>query len=310
MDVWNKLCMQAFDGDQQADEFILLIQQCGKTSLEDLSFQVKIESCNEKQEQLLLSLGFTPIDEQIYSITGEQWKAFGEAKRLQRKKWHEALQKRLEQHLREALDRIQQPLTLTHVQRLVLVREFSRNHIKDPGSVPFLRGLVGCLRAQLYKRKLVDWQVTEYVMTQNGEEPMMDYIRLIRGVLGMKLVFRKHGSQIDDSLEHLEKIPRNGMVTLDMTATSHFEPSHTTAPVITAAAAATDDDNYMIWRMNPDLSDEQLADILESLPRQQCNQNYPLSQVTRSTSALLPSSPILRWLTKVIRRCLSIFSMF
>ncbi|CAO3587906.1 unnamed protein product [Absidia cylindrospora] len=218
--------------------------------------------------------------------------------------WHGALQQRLAQHLKETLDRIQEPLVLTHGQRLVLLREFARNHVKDVGSIPFLRGLVGCLRSQLYKRSFVHWQVADYVVTQNGEDAMMDYIRLVRGVLGLTLVARKDGTQAGTNAISNS----NDMMAVNMTeTTSSFESPQTITHVVTAAALAVDDDHYMIWRMNPALSDQDLTDFLECLPRQQCNQVFPLSPIARSHSSLLPSSPILRWLSLLFRRCLSIF---
>jgi hypothetical protein len=306
MDLWNELCTKAFDGDEQANDVLQIIQRCGRMNVEDNSFTIKLEDddhdrMQQKQGNLLTLLGFTadPIHHHTYVLPGNTWTSFNEAKRQRRMEWHAALQQSLTLRLKACIDRIQVPLDLMPGQRLVLVQEFARNHGNNVGSIPFLRGLVGCLRAQLYKRQLVDWQVAEYVLTQNGEDAMMDYIRLIRGILGMTLVFRKDGSH--DDTKH--------MVALDMTgvAAPFTSPQETTAvPVMAAAAAVEDDDHYMIWRMNSALSDQELTDILECLPRQQCNQCFPLSPVVRSNSSLLPSSFILRWISLLFRRCLSI----
>ncbi|KAI8334577.1 hypothetical protein BC941DRAFT_431595 [Chlamydoabsidia padenii] len=293
MDLWNDMCTKAFNGDEQSNDFIQLIQRSGRLNKENNNFMVTLDKEYQQHDILLLSLGFThdPSHQHTYLLSGEEWVAFNQAKRQRRMEWHGTLQQTLKQELEACIDRVQVPLDLTTGQRLVLVQEFSRNHRKNVGSVPFLRGLVGCLRAQLYKRQLVDWQVAEYVLTQNGQDAMMDYIRLIRGILGMTLVFKKDGSHDQAT---------NGMVAVDMM------PRETTVPVVATATAVDDDDHYMIWRMNPDLSDHELTDLLECLPRQQCNQCFPLSPVSRSNSTLLPSSFILRWISLLFKRCLSI----
>ncbi|KAI9304464.1 hypothetical protein BJ944DRAFT_266793 [Cunninghamella echinulata] len=285
MDIWKDLCLRAFDGEQKANDAILYIEGCGQLKQDE--YMVKLPQHHDNYEtlhQTLVSLGFKEKAYE-YTLPGEAWSSFIDIKRKSRMEWHAHLQIRLFKQLQEALGRIQEPLLLTSAQRLVLIQEFIRNHATDVGSVPFLRGLVGCLRFQLYKTQLVEWQVEDYILTQNGEEAILDYIRLIRGVLGLQL--------LDQDKLNNDSVAIN--IPIPSPSQSINKNDHQTT--------------YLTWRMNANLSDQDLIDILDCLPRQQSTLGYSLSTNQRPTRALLPSSPLLRWLVIFIRRYLKFFRL-
>ncbi|CAO3624833.1 unnamed protein product [Cunninghamella echinulata] len=270
MDIWKDLCMRAFDSNQKANDVILYIEGCGQLKQDE--YIVKLTQHHDNYEtlhQTLVTLGFKEKAYE-YTLPSETWSTFIDIKRKSRMEWHTLLQVRLSKQLQEALGRIQEPLLLTSTQRLVLVQEFIRNHATDVGSVPFLRGLVGCLRFQLYKTQLVEWQIEDYILTQNGEEAILDYIRLIRGVLGLQLL--DQDKLCNDTIAINIPTPSSSQ--------SINKNDHQTT--------------YLTWRMNANLSDQDLIDILDCLPRQQSTLGYSLSTNQRPTHALLPSSPLLR----------------
>ncbi|CAO3645004.1 unnamed protein product [Cunninghamella blakesleeana] len=284
MDIWKDLCIRAFDNDKRANDDILYIEGCGQ--LEEDEYKVKLPQTHDHYDalhQTLISLGFTNSQEEgqkkdYYIISSQTWSSFIEIKRNSRMEWHAALQQRLSKQLKLALEQIQQPLILTSFQRLVLVKEFMRNHSTDIGSVPFLRGLVGCLRYQLYKTQLIEWQIDDYILTQNGEEAILDYIRLMRGILGFELINDHHH---DDTVAINIPSPPSSLNSSNININNDSINNNEHPTLLT-------------WRINANLSDQDLIDILDCLPKQQSTLGYSLSNHQRPTQALLPSSPILR----------------
>ncbi|KAF7727131.1 hypothetical protein EC973_007992 [Apophysomyces ossiformis] len=282
MEQWRQLCIEAFDNDKRATDFILFVEGCGKTTDEGHAVTLNpTVSEHEAFRPMLEQLGFQRISNETAATTSAAtyvlpvttWTAYVQTKRKAREAWHEQLQARLSRQLDEALPQFE-PLLLTHDQRMALVREFARQHGVDVGSVPFVRGLVGWLRFQLRKDQLAEWSISEYVLTQNGEEAMLAYLRLLRGVLGMTLVYRD---------------PTENSVAIDMTPT---EP-------------------HVTWRMSESLSDRHLSDILRALPQGPSAQTYQWSDIPRKTSPssithlLVYPQSLFQWLYLLIQRCFS-----
>ncbi|KAG0165341.1 hypothetical protein DFQ28_009406 [Apophysomyces sp. BC1034] len=281
MDQWRGLCIAAFENDERATNFVLFVEGCGRATDEGHSVTLSLTTPHYDETRLMLEqIGFrsmttpptmttTDNSSSTYTLPAEEWTEYVAIKRRAREAWHEERQARLARRLDEALTQFD-PLVLTDEQRMALVREFALQHATDVGSIPFIRGLVGLLRFQLRKNRLAEWQVSEYALTQNGEDAMLAYIRLLRGVLGMHLVYR-------DQAE-------NG-ITIDMTTEPH-----------------------VTWRMNHALSDQQLSDMLKTLPRSTSVQTYQFSDIPRerstSISVFHPRS-LFQWVGFLIRRCLS-----
>lgn len=296
MDAWKDLCLKAFDGDEEANHVILFLEGCGKLTSTGYAVSAAAASSNKpKDEELLEALGFVKDDGTIYTLPGDQWSQYLESRRHWRMEWHADRQREFARQLHECLAEVK-PLSTGAVsdpQRLALVTEFAQRFATDVGSIPLFRGLVGFIRYQLFKNRLAEWRCYEYALTQNGHDTIVEYVRFLKGVLGLELVYPPTTQQSSQSAN-------NGDVILDV----QEEPNQ----------PRDDDVPVLIWRMNGQLSDHHLSDILRVLPREQGIQQYSLSDIPRHSHM----SPIMgihhpqlfiQWICQFLHHCFrSIFS--
>ncbi|KAI9266826.1 hypothetical protein BDA99DRAFT_506772 [Phascolomyces articulosus] len=291
MDIWEELCIKGFNGDEEANHFILFLEGCGQ--LKNNGFTVVATSLKDQERSYLDQLGFVQQQEndQEYSLPGNQWSLFLETRRNARVRWHEQRQLELRQQLNDTLKHVQALGTgVNEKQRLALVKEFAHRFANDVGCIPFMRGLVGFLRYQLFKHALTEWECYDYVLTQNGTDVMIEYVRLLQGVLGLELVSKQQqqGQEGDD----------NVAITMDGTRQQQQQDT---------------EDQILIWRMNDQLTDQALSDILSVLPREQAVQGYRLSNINRSHQVKL--SPLIiglhhpqffvQWIRQFLLQCFS-----
>ena len=284
MDIWESLCIKGFNGDQEANDLILFLESCGR--LVPSGFSVIASSLNETNRSLLDQLGFVQQqgNDNEYILHGDQWSSFLEIKRNARVAWHEQRQRELRQQLNDTLKQVQPLAGINDQQRLALVKEFAHRFANDVGVIPFKRGLVGLLRYQLFKYHLAEWECYEYVLTQNGNDVMMEYVRLLQGVLGFQLVSKHRQNQEQDSVAI--SIQQQGQ---------------------------DDDEEILIWRTSDQLNDHIIADILNVLPREQAVQGYRLSNISRPHQVKL--SPFIiglhhpqffvQWVRQFVSHCFS-----
>ncbi|KAI7869869.1 hypothetical protein BDF14DRAFT_1994163 [Spinellus fusiger] len=211
---WHDTCIKAFDGDEWANHIILFIT--GSQQSSPSVFQVVLpslqDSTRDSSAQTLESLGFTlNPNSYSYEIPLTQWQEMTRVQREARRTWHEQQQLLLSRHLDQLLTTLPS-LSYTHPQRLALIQEFSRDHRKNPGSVPFLSQITGFLAFQLqHPHTLAEWQVQEYLLTQNGQEASVHYIQFLC-VLGLQLVYRdcippQHTTTQQEIKDMLRRLP-------------------------------------------------------------------------------------------------------
>ncbi|CAO3629503.1 unnamed protein product [Mucor hiemalis] len=114
--------------------------------------------------------------------------------------------------------------------------------------------------------------MSEYVLTQNNEDAMESYIRLLRGVLGFQLVYK------DDEDEN--------RLAIDMDNTPKEQS-----------------ESDLIWRMNPNFDNQFIQDILSCLPKEHNTTGY-------QSSALIPRNQpshtnLIQWIYDLFTHCLS-----
>ncbi|KAL9544477.1 hypothetical protein MBANPS3_007606 [Mucor bainieri] len=276
---WCNLCMNAFRDNTLANDFILFFDSC-KTPMPDGRYSWK--TSDPDYQYNLQQLGCALLDNDTFTLPVETVNMFINEKRKTRSKWHEERQMELRQHLQQTLKNVStSPLDLNDDQKMALVREFMSIHATDLGSVPFLKRLAGFLQYQIqHKHNVVEWRMSEFILTQNDEEPMESYIRLLRGVLGMQLVYQ------DDDNEH-----NNGTVAIDMQS----------------SARKTATDPELIWRMSPDIDIRLLQNILKHMPKQAQTSttldDYIVTDIPRTASH--EHRNILQWILDILGHCLS-----
>ncbi|KAL7316321.1 hypothetical protein PS15m_005428 [Mucor circinelloides] len=273
---WSNLCMNAFNNNTLANDFILFFDGC-KTALPDGTFSWK--TSNPDYQYNLQQLCCIQLDNDTFTLPSETVDTFTNEKRKARSEWHVKRQMELKQHLQKTLKNVStSPLDLNNDQKIALVKEFVSIHETDLGSVPFLSRLAGLLRCQIqHRHNAVEWRMSEYILTQNDEEAMESYIRLLRGVLGMQLVYQ------DDDNEH-----SHDAVAIDMNGSNN--------------KAATDPE--LIWRMSPDIDIQLLQNILKYMPKQaQTFQDYKVTDIPRT--ATHEHRSVLQWLFDILGHCLS-----
>ncbi|KAI7859983.1 hypothetical protein BDC45DRAFT_495429 [Circinella umbellata] len=283
MDIWENLCIKGFNGDQEANHLILFLDSCGR--LTPNGFLVIGSSLNETERSLLDQLGFVQQEnDNEYILHGDQWSSFLEIKRNARVAWHGERQRELRQQLKDTLKQVQPLAGINDQQRLALVKEFAQRFANDVGTIPFKRGLVGLLRYQLFKYQLAEWDCYEYVLTQNGRDVMVEYVRLLQGVLGFQLVSKQQQNQEGDSVAI--SIQQQG---------------------------PDDDEEVLIWRTSDQLNDHIISDILNVLPREQAIQGYRLSKISRPHQVKLSPFMIglhhpqlfVQWVRQLLSHCFS-----
>ncbi|GAN10068.1 hypothetical protein MAM1_0317c09603 [Mucor ambiguus] len=275
---WYNLCMNAFKNNTLANDFILFFDGC-KTAMPDGRYSWK--TSDPDYQYNLLQLSCAQLDIDTFTLPVETVNIFINEKRKTRSKWHMERQMELRQHLQQTLKNVStSPLDLNEDQKMALVKEFVSIHATDLGSVPFLKRLAGFLRYQIqHKHNVVEWRMSEFILTQNDEEPMESYIRLLRGVLGMQLVY------LDDDNEH-----SNDTVAIDM----HSNAGNTVT------------DPELIWRMSPDIDIHLLQDILKCMPKQAQTstfEDYSVTDIPRTASH--EHRNILQWIFDILGHCLS-----
>lgn len=273
---WSNLCMNAFNNNTLANDFILFFDGC-KTAMPEGRYSWK--TSNPDYQYNLQQLSCVQLDNDTFTLPVETVNTFISEKRKTRSEWHTKRQMELKQHLQQTLKNVStSPLDLNDDQKMALVKEFVSIHETDLGSVPFLSRLAGFLRYQIqHKHNVVEWRMSEYILTQNDEEAMESYIRLLRGVLGMQLVYQ------DDDNEH-----SNNTVAIDMHSNAN--------------KAATDPE--LIWRMSPDIDIHLLQNILKYMPKKaQTFEDYTATDIPRT--AFHEHRNILQWIFDILGHCLS-----
>ncbi|KAI8370375.1 uncharacterized protein BYT42DRAFT_582160 [Radiomyces spectabilis] len=272
MDQWRSLVDKGFDNDTFASDFILFLEGCGRITPEGYS----VTCTNNAYEPLLYDLNFSRVADHTFVLNLTQWQEYINVKNTARREWHAQQQMRSRQQLNVVLTETQPIPNLSEHQRLQLVKEFAQRHEINVGSVPFVRGLVGFLQYQLFKGQLAEWRVSEYVLTQNGENNLKDYVNLLRGVLGLEVIYRD-----DDNVAITMDVDNNGDA----------------------------GEQYIVWRMNSWLSDDQLSQILRRFPRQtQSPDAYNLSEFHRDDAFISQSNShsIWHWIRSMVHYCISI----
>lgn len=270
-DYWHDICIKAFNSDPKANDFVLFVEGC-KTQQANNGVYTWVTSRQDYKDQLR-QLDCQPLvdDDTTWTLPTETLSLFAETKRKARSDWHTHRQITLKNHLNETLTNINSPLNITNDQRLALVKEFARNHETDLGSVPFLRGLVGFLQYQLREKHYVaEWKMSEYVLTQNNEDGIESYVRLLKGVLGMQLLY-----QDDDQSDR---------IVIDIDNTNQQEETELT------------------WRISPDFDNHLIQDILKYLPKEHNSTGYQISDIERIQSS---HQNILQWIYEILSHCLS-----
>lgn len=198
---WETICIQAFNNDADSSNFILFFEGCKNLTQDEQAYFWKTHEYQDGFEKL----GCLLQDNNAFLLSLSDYATLSLIKSQARTQWHSNRQIELKQHLDRALNAISPlPLDITVEQRLALVREFMLNHETDVGSIPFVRGVVGFLKYQLQQRQfLVDWEMSEYVLTQNNEDAIDSYIRLLRGVLGLQLVYKDQETK-DETVIHMQ----------------------------------------------------------------------------------------------------------
>lgn len=296
LETWRKLCFQAFDNDEAANHLILFLEGCGKVTPEGYVVKKDTAIGNDRAFLTLMKeLGFTARvgeENNTYVLPVEQWSTFLETKRKARVEWHEQQQKRRREKLAELLDAVWSPLqALDASQRQALVSEYTHRLATNVGSIPFMRGLVGFIRYQLFKEHVAEWRASEYIFTQSDDDSMEAYVRLLKIVLGAEL-------QIVNGDTGAVKINMDNSI-------GGSSGSNSSDP----------DPLVLVWRMNGALSDTELSDILSKLPKEQWSgqQDYRLSDKRRSSHRFTsPVDPfyIFYCIKQMFRHCLAILPPF
>ncbi|CEP16620.1 hypothetical protein [Parasitella parasitica] len=269
---WRNLCQNAFNNNTLANDFILFFDGC-KTSSTD--GRLTWMTTNPDYQYNLQQLGCNQLDDNTFSLPNETVNIFMGEKRQARSEWHVKRQVELQQHLQETLKNVGTPLDLNRDQKIALIKEFTSIHQTDLGSVPFLTRLAGFIRYQIqHKQNVVEWKMNEYILTQNDEEAMESYVRLLTGVLGMQLVYH---DDADDS----------GAVAISMDGDNGRAK-----------------DPELIWRMSPDMDLYLMQEILTYLPKQaQRFDEYFVTDIPRDE--FHENQSIFQWLLNLLNYCLS-----
>lgn len=268
LEYWYELCFRAFNNDKKANDFVLFLEGC-KTKPPTNGLYCW-ETTELEFQQHLKALGCEPLDN-VWTLPIEKLSVLSKHKSQARSQWHIQRQEQLKAHLSKTLSSITTPLDITDQQRIALVKEFVQVHQTDVGSVPFLRGLVGCLKYQLQnKYQVIEWKLSEYVLTQNDEEAMESYVRLLRGVLGFQLLYQ------DDTDDDSDKVIIN----------INQQPL----------------ESVLIWQMNPNLENGFIQSVLKCLPKEHNLNDYQVSNTKRN---ITEPQTIFQWFYTVFSQCLS-----
>lgn len=280
LDFWKTTCTKAFNNDAEANDFVLFIEGCRTQQASNGVYTWK--TTRTDYEHQLQQLGCQPVLDKpsTWMLPSEALIALNETKRAARTEWHTQRQLTLKKHLDETLALINSPLDINYDQRLALVRQFMKNHETDLGAVPFLRGLVGFLKYQLRDKLIVaEWTMSEYVLTQNNEDAMESYIRLLRGVLGFQLVYKDEDEDEEDRLA------------INMDNNTPKEQNET---------------DLIVWRMNPDFDNQFIQAILNCLPKEH---NTTTGGYHQSTALIRRNKPshtnLIQWIYNLLTHCLS-----
>ena len=267
LELWEDLCKRAFNDDTEANDFVLFIEGCKVQQADTCIWTTD----KPQYVQWLQQLGCQSTTDCTFTLSDEAVMELNKTKREARSAWHRERQITLKKHLDDTLVLVNAPLDITNEHRLALIKEFIKSHETDLGSVPFLRGLVGFLRFQLRdSRYVAEWKMNEYILTQNNEDAIESYIRLLRGILGLQLVYQ------DDEDDHSDRIA------IDM---------------------ADKEEPVLLWRMNPHLDDHFIHQVLKCLPKEHNTTQYQFSPLIERTQPT--HTNLIQWIYQMITHCLS-----
>jgi hypothetical protein len=191
-DAWNTYCIQSFEGDESASQFIFFLESNAKTtSLDDTQFQTTwtlTSQDKQRYKQPLTLIHFYRKKKSTITISQHDWNKMQEIKRSRRSDWHACTQKHLQNHLYSQLE--QDPtlcFDITTTQRVSLFKAFYEAKQEDLGSVPFFNALFGLFQFQLSHAFVSEWHMDQYKVTQTEDKEKMDeYLKVLRSLLGLR----------------------------------------------------------------------------------------------------------------------------
>ncbi|KAI8074653.1 hypothetical protein BC940DRAFT_288766 [Gongronella butleri] len=277
MDAWRALCYRAFDDEKAATDLVLFLEGCGRVRDEDGVYEW---TSGTHEASTLLTLGLRLKGGNVFELDGATWDAYVAAKRDTRRQWHEDKHRRLTEQLHALLASVQ-PLNDREAGLLAL-EQFSKAHATNLGTVPLMRALVGAIQFQRYKAHVIDWTMDDAMLTQNGDA-MEDYVRLLKGTLGLTLV---------------QAPPAADQTAIRM-------PDDDNSDFKSAVAMETPESSRLVWRWNSQWTDADLSAMLRLVRhwRPSPSGYYQLTSVARPSTALLPSNPVVRWALLFLRGC-------
>lgn len=232
----------AFNGHKPYNEFIGFFQE----ACPNKGCSAIIETDRTDYQSHLRNLGcqvtVTPEGKTVFTLTNkgyhELMEEFSESRRL----WHYNRQVYLRNYLIEALNKEYiQPLDISYSEKTKIIRKYGKRHRDDGGSYPMQTHLARFIEYQLaHPDRLVEWKMYGCMLIETHKQASVckDFLQLMRGILGIELVFR------DDDVQTVVDIETN--------VTKPREPC----------------DFILVWRMNPNVDFKLLRDTLKVIPKQ------------------------------------------
>jgi hypothetical protein len=149
---WRAQCQKAFDGDQHASTLVALVE-AGCLHKGD---HVEIISNNLSTGVSLELLGFTILQDNVYTLPTTQQKDYVKIKREERQAWHQRQQQVLDSEIDQILNN-SKPLALSDQDRRRMLDGFTKQH-GDPLQ-GFIRGLTAFLHYQRGHSQLAVWDM-------------------------------------------------------------------------------------------------------------------------------------------------------
>jgi hypothetical protein len=194
----------------------------------------------------LLNLGcqVTTIDSKtVFTLSVKDYVRVDDEKSRARRVWHYNRQVYLRNYMIDSLNNsYTQPLDISYREKVALIHKYAKRHRDEDGSRAMHRGLAGFIQYQLaHPNRGVDWKMYACYMIETHDEASVcrDYLQLMRGVLGMQLVFR------DDDVQTV-------VIDMENNITKPREPC----------------DFVLVWRMNPEVDIQLLKETLKVIPKQ------------------------------------------
>ncbi|KAI8646738.1 hypothetical protein BD408DRAFT_359212, partial [Parasitella parasitica] len=118
---WRNLCLNAFNDNTLANDFILFFDGCKTPSTVG---QLIWKTTNPDYQYNLQQLGCNQLEDDTFTLPYETMNVFMSEKRQARSEWHVKRQVELKQHLQKTLKNVSTPLCLDDKQKIALLKEF------------------------------------------------------------------------------------------------------------------------------------------------------------------------------------------